>query len=186
MSLRDSAVLLLTGQAITVMVLIITNYINRHQSQVLLETELQVRKRIEHLEAQLTNLYGPIYALVSVNAALVQLVYSPTGTLPRKVPENLWSDLRDKIIKPNNQSMVEVLERNFHLMKGIAIPDCVIDFIVHAEVWKRRDQYKLNLDEYVDCFAFPVEFAKYIKATTNQLKKEHQDLVTQESRMRKS
>jgi hypothetical protein len=178
MSFQDSAILLLFGQVITVVVVIITNNLNRRHSQKLLETELQMRKRIEHLEAQLTKLYAPIYALLSINSELLGLTYDPTGNQPaKKVPDDLWKDLRDNIVKPNNQAIVEILKSNFHLLEGTAIPKPVIDFIVHAEVWLRRDKFKLDRDNYLSSFAFPPEFANYIMKTTKNLKEEHQNLV---------
>ena len=185
-NLQNQLTLLIVGQIVTVLILLITNYINRRHASTLLEQEIQTRKRIDHFEQQLTKFYGPIYTILSMNKALLQARFDPeTESYTKKVPDDLWRDLRDKIIIPNNQAIVEIIKNNFHLIEGIDIPPHIISFLVHAEVWPLSHKHEFSQEKYFENFRFPPEFMDYIQQTTETLKKEHHTLLERKQGIQK-
>lgn len=183
MDLQSQIGLLIIGQALTILAVLVTNYLNLRNNNRLLENELQIRKRVENLQEQLTRFYGPIYALLRINDAVLRIRYDPdTNQYTDKVPKELWIDIRDSVVVPNNKAMVEIIKGNFHLVEGNDIPLSVIEFIVHAEVWPRQAQYGMEQQEYFKQFCFPMEFKEYIYQTTNQLKEEYNLLVVRKNK----
>lgn len=173
---------LLIGQLITIISLFVTNYITRRQQSLLLNDEIQTRKQIEHLEQQLTKFYGPIAALLSMNRAILQLSpYMTKDSLADEVPEELWHDLRDNIMIPNNRAIVDIVKQSFHLIEGRSVPPHVFDFLVHAEVFSIRKKHGFSKENYLARFKFPVEFERHIDATVVQLKSEYLRLAKKDS-----
>lgn len=100
-----------------------------------------------------------------------------TKQYTKKVPQELWRGLRDNILIPNNEAIVKIIKSNFHLVEGAEMPQHIITFIVHAEVWTRQEKYGMEQREYLNQFGFPADFQEYILETTNQLKAEYNLLV---------
>lgn len=174
-------ILLIIAQLFTLAAVFFTSYLNRRNSAQLIEQELRTRKRTEYLEEQLFKLYGPISILLHMNKALLKLRFNPeTKTFSNAVPEALWQDVRDNVIRPNNFRIVRLLKKNFHLLEGSDIPDSVVRFIVHAEVFAVQHKHNLANETYLKDFSFPVEFEQYIFSTTNRLKKEYLGLVSED------
>ncbi len=178
MDFQAQIILLISGQILTLLVLLATNYLNRRHSQQLLEGQLQTLKRVEHLQEQITKFYGPIHTLLCVNQAVLKVRFDPeTKSFTKKVPDELWHDLRDNILIPNNLTIVEIIKSNFHLIEGAEIPTSIISFIIHAEVWARRHKHGFDKMDYLDSFGFPAEFVEYIRKTTEITKREYDALV---------
>lgn len=174
-------ILVIIAQLFTLAAVFITSYLNRRNSAQLIEQELRTRKRTEYLEEQLFKLYGPISILLHMNKALLKLRFNPeTNTFSNAVPETLWQDIRDNVIRPNNFRIVRLLKKNFHLLEGSDVPESVVRFIVHAEVFAVQHKHNLANDAYLKDFRFPVEFEGYILSTTSRLKKEYLGLVSED------
>lgn len=174
-------ILVIIAQLFTLAAVFITSYLNRRNSAQLIEQELRTRKRTEYLEEQLFKLYGPISILLHMNKALLKLRFNPeTNTFSNAVPETLWQDVRDNVIRPNNFRIVRLLKKNFHLLEGSDIPESVVKFVVHAEVFAVQHKHNLANDAYLKDFRFPVEFEGYILSTTSRLKKEYLGLVSED------
>lgn len=171
-------ILVIIAQLFTLAAVFITSYLNRRNSVQLIEQELRTRKRAEYLEKQLFKLYGPISILLHMNKALLKLRFDPeTNSFSNAVPAPLWQDVRDNVIQPNNFRIVRLLKKNFHLLEGGEIPESVMRFIVHAEVFALQHKHNLDNEAYLRDFRFPVEFEHYILSTTGQLKKEYLRLM---------
>jgi hypothetical protein len=171
-------ILVIIAQVFTLAAVFFTSYLNRRNSAQLIEQELCTRKRAEYLEEQLFKLYGPISILLHMNKALLKLRFNPeTNSYSNAVPDTLWQDVRDNVIRPNNFRIVRLLKKNFHLLEGSEIPDSVMRFIVHAEVFALQHKHNLANDTYLRDFRFPVEFERYILSTTGRLKKEYLGLM---------
>lgn len=181
MESQTQIILVIIAQIFTLAAVFFTSYLNRRNSVQLIEQELRTRKRAEYLEEQLFKLYGPISILLHMNKALLKLRFNPeTNTYSNSVPETLWQDVRDNVIRPNNFRIVRLLKKNYHLLEGSDIPDSVVRFVVHAEVFALQHKHNLANDTYLKDFRFPVEFEQYILSTTNRLKKEYLGLVSEE------
>ncbi|GAP13290.1 hypothetical protein LARV_01043 [Longilinea arvoryzae] len=174
-------ILVIVAQIFTLAAVFFTSFLNRRNSAQLIEQELRTRKRAEYLEEQLFKLYGPISILLHMNKALLKLRFNlETNTYSNAVPEALWQDVRDNVIRPNNFRIVRLLKKNFHLLEGSDIPDSVMRFIVHAEVFALQHKHNLANETYLKDFRFPVEFEQYIFTTTNKVKKEYLGLVSED------
>jgi hypothetical protein len=179
MDIQGQVVILLITQILTIISLFLTNYMSRRQSAQLLQDEIQTRKRIDHLERQLTEFYGPISALLSINLGILRITYDPkTQTYFQDVPDDFLRELKATVMIPNNLAIVEIIKHNFHLIEGSALPPHVVDFVVHAVTWPIYRKHGLERAKYLSRFRFPQEFGEYITATTDTLKAEYLALVT--------
>lgn len=180
MDIQGQIVILLITQILTIISLFLTNYISRRQSAQLLQDEIQTRKRIDHLERQLTEFYGPISALLSINLGILRITYDPkTQTYFKDVPDGFLQELKESVMVPNNLAMVEIIKHNFHLIEGSALPTHVVDFVVHAITWPIYRKHGFERTQYLNRFRFPQEFDEYITATTHRLKAEYLALVAE-------
>ena len=179
MDIQGQVVILLITQILTIVSLFLTNYISRRQSAQLLQDEIQTRKRIDHLERQLTEFYGPVSALLSINLGILRITYDPkTQTYSKDVPDDFLQELKEGVMIPNNLAIVEIIKHNFHLIEGDTLPTHVVDFVVHAITWPIYKKHGLERARYLSRFRFPQEFDEYITVTTRTLKAEYLALVT--------
>lgn len=178
MNLQTQVFLLLLGQILTIGVLIVTNNINRRHTKKILEDKIQVEKNIDYLEKQLTTFYSPIYSLLKINKEIIKTKWDPeTRQDTNKVPEEIWKDLRDCVLIPNNLQIVDLLKKNLHLIEGPEIHECYTSFIVHAEVWPLFCKHNTDFGKYLLNFSYPQEFSDLIFKTTEQLKQDYMTLI---------
>jgi len=170
--------LLLIGQLFTVVLLFLTHYLNKRTTEQTLNSEIRKKKHVDLIEKQLTDFYGPIYILLSINHSILGLRFdSNKGEYTNIVSEEVWHDMRDKIITPNNDEIVKIIRNNIHLIDNSIIHESILKFIIHAEVRKRELDKKMPMEEYLAHYKFPEEFQDLIYTTTKQLKQEHFNLV---------
>ena len=165
---------IIISQIFTVVVLLITNYINRRHATRLIEDEVQVRKGVDYLQEQLSKFYGPIFMLLAMNKAVLDANF---GDGIGKIPKEIWEELRDNIMIPNNSTIIDIIKGNFHLMEGTNIPPHVVDFLVNAQVWSLSHKHNIARQKHSNQFRFPPEFSDYISNTTQHLKDKHNELV---------
>lgn len=169
---------LLFGQLITIIVVFVSNYLERRRAVFNLQSEVKIKNRVEHLERQLSEFYGPVYILLLINYSLVKLRFDPdVDEYTNLIPEEVWQDLRDNVLVPNNSAIVEIIKSKIHLIESPEIQDCIQQFVVHAEVWKRAIDRQMSRDEYLARFKFPSEFREIIFKTTESLKIEYYSLI---------
>jgi hypothetical protein len=127
------------------------------------QSKVRVDKEIEHLQAQISILYGPLSALLRKHAAIINGIRTPQG-----IDEQRRKIVFDEIIIPNNHRMSDLIENNYHLIVGPTIPKCFVDFLVHS-AWlstaSRVGQIGLS-----DRFGFPKEFADHVHDTAKYIK----------------
>ncbi|WP_374685687.1 hypothetical protein [Promineifilum sp.] len=178
MNIESQITIIIVTQIVTIISLFVTNYISRRQAAQVLQDEIKTRKRIEYLERQLTEFYGPISALLSINKGILKITYDPdTGVYAKDVPPEFLRELKETVMIPNTIAIVEIIKENFHLIDSSIVPSHMVNFVVHAQVWPIYSKHGIERKKYLDRFRFPQEFAEYITATTNTLKAEYLSLV---------
>lgn len=178
MSLENQILALLAGQILTIFALLITNKMNRRHTARILRDKIQIEKRVDYLEKQLAEFYSPLYSLLKINEEIIKTHWDVNKKEhTHKVSDEIWLELRDKTLMPNNIRIMEILKKNAHLIEGPIIPDAVSKFIVHAEVWPLTHKYPNNFREYLENFSFPEEFRALIYKSMQDLKKEYYELI---------
>jgi hypothetical protein len=178
----DPVSLLLIGQILSLIVTVVTvvfsNWLNRRQTAQLVETEISIRKRTDYLERQLTEFYGPISALLTVQKDLIRTRWDPvTGTPTHRISDAMWHSLRDEVMIPNAQTIADILVKNFDLIDGDTVPESYMAYLLHARMWPLSKQHDFDREKYFESFSFPPKFEEDIEATTSKLKKQYYQMM---------
>lgn len=158
------------------------------------ELELEKLKwKKEQIDCQISQLYGPIYALIVEEDVLFSRILYQLGRqhifIKDKsfddLPENeqqIWSHYVNNYKIKNQMQMVEILRNNIHLIKDSEVPVCYQQFLDYTLGWELLDNQKRNnvpnYYEYHYCFNYPKEFNLYIKNTLESLLEEQSRLIT--------
>lgn len=171
------------------------NSIKTEKMRIENEHELErIRWKKELIDKQISNLYGPIYALiiegdVSFSRILYQLgrqYVIPKDKSFVDLPEDeqkIWKHYVDTYKIPNQIKMVEIMRSNLHLIFNSEIPTCYKEFLDYSLGWELLDNQKRNnvpnYYEYHYVFNYPAEFNHYIRTTLMLLLKEQAKLIEQ-------
>jgi hypothetical protein len=138
------------------------------QRQITLQSQIQFRER------QLSEFYGPIYAL-----------------LKRIRPiDDLWTEGKVKgiddairgVIRDSNNRVVEIILNKSHLIHGHVIPESYPHFLTHVAVWHAFwDSPDTDWSTYAGLpeAHYDLKFEQEIFQTTEKLKQELDDLYQQ-------
>jgi hypothetical protein len=127
-------------------------YFTRHN-------ELHVERRkaqIARVDAQLKELYGPLYALSNSNSrAWIEFrkkyrpghtAYWDTQDPPSQAEADAWRLWMREVFAPMNQQMETLITAHTDLMEEAAMPAVLLDFIAHTvgykpvlKAWERND-----------------------------------------------
>lgn len=139
---------------------------------------------IRHVEAQLSELYGPlVFQLQEGEKAFDELLTSLGRTylfdIDNTVPgEDLdtWLFWVDNFFLPSNATICELLRTKAHLVEGPNLPDSYRAFIDYFYSWKvHHDRWKVDGVEYRWRARenWPTTFSEDVEATFNMLKARH-------------
>ncbi len=174
----NQIILLLVGQGLTLLGLLVSTWLNRRHTTRLYETQISIDKRTDYLEKQLTEFYGPISALLSVQKALLKTRWDPdTRTNTDEITPEMWHSLRDEVMIPNAQAIADIVTSNFHLIEGEVLPDSFLAYLLHARMWSLSVKYNFDHAKYMEKYSFPTEFADEINETAERLKKQYYQLL---------
>jgi hypothetical protein len=132
---------------------------------------ITLQSEISFKEKQLSNFYGPIYALLKR--------IRPIDDLWNK---GLVSEVDKQIIhiiRESNDKIVEIILRNSHLIYGSTIPDSYTNFLTHVAVWHSFwDKPDADWSQYTKLREahYDFDFEKEIFETTEALKQEIADM----------
>jgi len=143
-----------------------------------------------HVDIQLAQLYGPIYGLLLENDRVrhqVQMQFGRTTVFESESPlskyeERIWVHYLENYFLPNNRKIIDLIQRNVHLLQGVKFPKSWITFIDYAmgyEIYHK--QYKDLGAEYGFCYIenFPTDFRQDVVEMVSSLKKKQKELVGQ-------
>lgn len=89
--------------------------------------ELALRSQIEFSERQLSEFYGPIYALLKRIRPIDDM---REGGKLRDI-----DDAAIKVIRESNDRIVEIILTKSHLIRGDKIPESFTRYLLHVAVW---------------------------------------------------
>lgn len=177
------------------LVLVIFGWIIPYRHAVKNEKELEkIRWKKDLIDKQISNLYGPIYALiieskVSFSRILYQLGRNcviPEDKSFFDLPDNeqkIWKHYVDTYKIKSQMKIVEIMRNNLHLVYNSELPTCYKDFLDYSLGWEllanQRDHGVFNYYEYHYIFNYPTEFSHYIRTTLEFLLNEQAKLIKQ-------
>ncbi len=150
----------------------------------------QRRDRLERLNHQLSDLYGPLFALQTSatyiwtefrarNRAGFSSYWDPSAP-PSTVEEQAWRLWMREVFMPLNLQMSDVIVRNAALLEESTVPECLLRLCAHVAAyravmkkWKGGDY-----SENTSWMTFPREdLVHYTSETFRRLKEEQRRLL---------
>lgn len=157
------------------------------------EKELErIRWKKDLIDKQISYLYGPIYALIiesSISFSRILYQLGRSHVIPKDksfydLPENeqlIWKHYVDTYKIKNQMKIIEIMEKNFHLIYKSEVPTCYKEFLDYSLGWEMLDNQKRNdvpnHYEYYYVFNYPKEFDVYIEDTLKILLNEQAKLT---------
>ncbi|MEL6362121.1 MAG: hypothetical protein AAFR21_13670 [Pseudomonadota bacterium] len=146
--------------------------------------------RVEFLNAQIRDLYGPLYAIDASNRAAwisFRAKYRPDISSYFK-KENPPSEEETKafvqwmrsVFHPNNKRMHDVITSNAHLIEGNDFPESFREFLIHVETYQVViDQWDAgNFSEYTSRNNYPRDtFSSEVEDSFLKLKRRQKRLL---------
>lgn len=138
----------------------------------------------EFVTSQLRDLYGPLYALTQANTRTWRAfreefrpgrkLFSPDDPMLEDEVK-VWAYWVTHVFQPSNRRMKDVIERNAHLIVEQKLPECLLDFLAHADMfesvvasWTSGDYGKL-----FTAIPYPAEIDGYVAETYAKVSAAH-------------
>ena len=149
----------------------------------------QRKDRLERIDRQLREFYGPLYALTETAQrswiAFRHQIDRPTGSFwdatpgPSNAEKAAWRLWMRHVLMPLNLRIESVLIEHADLLEGAEMPRCFLDLIAHIaaykavlKAWEDKD-YSLH----ISIIDYPTEANRYIKSAYLELKTRQQELI---------
>lgn len=146
--------------------------------------------QLARLNAQLGELYGPLFALSQASNAVFTAfrsrhrhgaAYTPDADLTVEQRE-VWAQWMTAVFMPMNKRGYEIIVSKAHLLEGDTMPQCLLDFCAHVagydavlQRWEAGDYSTVGslLDHPGDAYL------TYVRESFATLKKRQQALLAQ-------
>jgi len=146
------------------------------------------KDKLERVNLQLKNLYGPLYAMSESSKIAwkkFRSKYRPTGsffgtsTPPSLEDLKAWRLWMSEVFMPLNLKKEKTIVENGDLIIEKEMPQCFIEFCAHVAAYKPviKKWESGDYSEYLSANNFPVEFDKYVKKSYETLKDEQSNLL---------
>jgi hypothetical protein len=149
----------------------------------------QRKERLERLDRQLREFYGPLYALTqsgdrSWKAFRVQ-IGRPHGSFwdadppPTDREKEAWRLWMQNVLMPLNLRIEMVLVEHAELLEGTEMPACLLDLLAHIAAYKAvlKAWEAGDFTRHLSVLDFPFEVNHYAKTTYLRLKAQQQRLI---------
>ena len=153
----------------------------------------QRKARLERVNRQLKDLYGPLFALRQASSrawasfnSILNAKY-PTGSKAVFVDNEeshpdkmkLWVRWMETVFMPLNEKIYELIETNSDLLIEEEMPQCILDFLAHVAAYKvvKRQWMEGDYSEYTSVINYPREIDNYAIQSYEKLKKEQTKLL---------
>lgn len=159
------------------------------------ERELErIRWKKELIDKQISELYGPIYALIiegEIRFSRIQYQLGRKHIIPKDkgfydLPESeqlIWKHYVETYKISNQMEIVKIMRNNLHLIYKSELPICYKEFLDYTLGWEMLDNQKEkgvpNYYEFHYIFNYPAAFNRYIEETLNILLNEQSKLLKQ-------
>lgn len=160
------------------------------------EYEIAFQKNIwkkELIDKQISQFYGPISSLLREDSIRFHLVLDEMGRMHvfengkdklsdlSEDDQKRWKHYIDTYKIPTQNKILEIIEKNKHLIYKSEIPTSFDRFMSYSLGWELLDnQFKNdvpNYYEYYFCYNFPYDFTIYINETLGLLLKIQSELT---------
>jgi len=155
---------LLVTNLIGTLSLVVMHLLKYRREERLYGLKVQLDTRVSLVREQLSQLYGPIDAILMRNRAILDRMKGGDAVL-----KDYQQNLVREVILPGNKQIVSLISEKMHLCTESPIPPCWAEFLVHAE-WLRLNERDGSVPSNI--FPFPKAFAEDIEKTTMRLKAE--------------
>lgn len=152
---------------------------NIHLETYLKTTQEVGQEKRKFLHNQLSEFYDPIFTLLSVNQTIFERIGPDSNARHNSLNSadeitNLWRELRQSVIFPNNMRICQIIESKLHLLSPDDNIDPYFNFTTHAYSFKAFK--KLEFEQY-ELFPFPEGFRKHVQNQRDYLKKRLNNLM---------
>ena len=149
------------------------------------------KMKLQYLNGQISEFYGPIYSILLENDRIRQLIQDQferktifeAGKELNKDEQEIWVHYLENYLIPNNRKIIDILINKIHLLQGYSFPSIYREWIDHALGYEvLHKQYKDVGRKYGfhSISNFPSEFRTEIVNTMSQLKKKQFEIVNLE------
>jgi hypothetical protein len=141
------------------------------------------KDKLERINAQLRDLYGPLFSLVSVSTITWQAFKAryargpefraERGIAPQtKEAAEVWRHWMTHVFMPLNSEMAELVVRHADLLEESQMPECLLLLSAHVHGYKGvlAAWATHNYSEHMSLTPFPMDLALYARTTYATLK----------------
>lgn len=149
------------------------------------------KERLERIDRQLRELYGPLYALLETGEkswlAFRQQIGRPTGSFwhatppPNDQERAAWRLWMVHVLMPINLRIEEVIADHSDLLEGPEMPACFLALMAHIASYKAvlKSWESGDLSRHLAVVNFPHDVHEYVKSCYLELKGRQQQLIGQ-------
>jgi hypothetical protein len=146
------------------------------------------KDRLERINLQLRNLYGPLYATDQASMIAWDAFrsrYRPGGSFfsstspPTKEELEAWRLWMSEVFMPLNLRMEKIIVENADLILGDQIPDSFLQFIAHVVAYKPviKKWQTGDYSEHTSFSNYPTEIHQHIVSSYIHLKEEQEIIL---------
>lgn len=171
---------------VTVLVAL-TGFAVTHQNNLSLARR---KDRLDRVNRQLSDLYGPLLALVSASTRSwvafrtryrsTVVSYWDPSTPPTPAEEEAWRRWMKTVFMPLNTRMEELVITKAELLDTPTMPDCLLQLVAHVSAYRAfiAQWDEGDFSQQVSLIDFPnPDVVEYAEHTFVKLKKEQQQLI---------
>ena len=149
----------------------------------------QRKDRLDRVNRQLSELYGPLLALVSASSRSWEAFrsryrtttwsYWDPATPPTKEEEQAWRQWMRHVFMPLNERMMELVVTKADLLETPTMPDCLLRLAAHVAAYRAfiAQWDEGNFSQHKSIINFPPDLLDYATHTFAKLKEEQQGLL---------
>ena len=143
---------------------------------------LRDRAKLDHLQSQLEELYGPLLGLLQYGHSVNQIHFKLIEDASHPVDVGIVSRFfTEKHYLPLNEQICELLRTKVYLLNSETIPESFQQFLAHAaqlecqhNLWKDTGMSS----DHIHGVEFPVQFRQDVEHGVNELRKEYNEYVS--------
>ena len=162
MTSADLAKIVVTQTVLTVFALIVGYVKLRQDIRSSIQKALHTR-RLDRLQKQLAEFYGPLHMLAMANEKIGELAWG----------KDIWPKVFADAIVPTQLQMESILLEKISLLDGTEIPESYYDFLKHVRLVRCYKDEGLNVSYFEKSEPYPMQFNKDIAADYQRKKEEY-------------
>lgn len=138
------------------------------QAKATFRLEAQLRTA-EFISRQLSDFYNPLYALLLTNGRIFAQLGPksfPNDPIQRDAAGEIWTELRNQVILPNNREIREILRSRTHLLAPKDSLPQYMDLFTHISMY---EIFHERPSEIYAKFTFPRDILRHVEVIREEL-----------------